>query len=166
MKKKRFSRTVFRLLAIFQDFCYIINLDLYKHMTIGDRKRDITQWTFALALSPLRLLIVSNLTYCFLSTCSIYVLAVLKFREDKLPLLMRQVNQEQDVAFDRGKKNEISTVEIKQLHKTVLFLLMRLRTEKRSISLRSRYCMIIWLDILLDSGKIQTQLQEVKEQWH
>lgn len=78
---------------------------------------------------------------------------------------MRSVNQEQDVAFDRGMKNEISTVEIKWLYKTVLFLLIRLRTEKHSISLRTRYCMIIY-DILLNSDKIQVQLQEVKEQWH
>lgn len=85
--------------------------------------------------------------------------------EDKLPLLMRSVNQQQDVAFDRGKKNEISTVKIKLLHKTVLFLLISLRTEKHSISLRTRYCMIIY-DILLNSDKIQVQLQEVKEQWH
>lgn len=165
MKRKRFSRTAFRLLAIFQDFCYNINPNLYKYMTIRDRRGVVTQWTFVLAPSPLRLLIASNLPYCFLSTCSICVLTVLTFMEDKLPLLMRSVNQEQDVAFDRGKKNEISTVEIKRLHKTVLFLLIRLRTEKHSISLRTRYCMIIY-DILLNSDKIQVQLQEVKEQWH
>jgi len=100
MKRKRLSRTAFRLLAIFQDFCYIINLNLYKYMTIRDRKRDITQLTFVLAPSPLRLLTASNLPYCFLSTCRIHVLTVLTFREDKLPLFMRAINQEQDIVFD------------------------------------------------------------------
>lgn len=42
MTRKIFSSTALRLLAIFQDFIYIENPNLYKYMALRDRKRDTT----------------------------------------------------------------------------------------------------------------------------